>query len=190
MRTSALGHGATALPRRHFDTRHQAGDPDAAVAVAFHEFASTIQKSVHGATRDPELAADATQEAFASLLREARAGRYPTFTRAWLYRAAMNVAVSRQRRAAVARRSAPRLVRLDLSIEPEAIALEHERSSDLRSRLARLNQSERTALVMLASGASGEEIAVHLGKTRGATRTLICRARARLRLLTDEQDAA
>jgi RNA polymerase sigma factor (sigma-70 family) len=143
-----------------------------------------------GATRDPELAADITQDAFLRLLNEVRAGRYPDNPGAWLYRTASNLVVSRARRTAVARRFAPRLVRHDDVPSPERIALERERSRDMERVLATLPMVERAALLMAAQGLSGEEIAAHLGKTHGAARTLLFRARTRLRRVIAERDSA
>jgi DNA-directed RNA polymerase specialized sigma24 family protein len=40
---------------------------------------------------------------------------------------------------------------------------------------------ERTALLMAAQGVSGIEIADYLGRSPAATRTMMCRARLRLR---------
>jgi RNA polymerase sigma-70 factor (ECF subfamily) len=156
----------------------------------FDEHEGRIHGMALAATRDPDAAADITQDAFIRLLREAQAGRYPDNAGAWLYRTASNLAISRARRVAVARRFAPRLVRSEETQGPEPIALEHERSRAMRDLLARLQPVERTALVMAAQGLSGEEIAAHLGRSHGATRTLLSRARRRLRAAMDEWEAA
>jgi DNA-directed RNA polymerase specialized sigma24 family protein len=42
---------------------------------------------------------------------------------------------------------------------------------------------------MAAQGASGEEIATHLGRSPGATRVLLLRARKRLRIAMTEREA-
>ena len=133
------------------------------------------------ATRDPELAEDVTQEAFVKLLTEARAGRYPDNTGAWLYRAVSNLVISRARRAEVARRYAPRLADVGAPDQPDVVALRREGHDELRRALAALSMDERTALMLAASGATGMEIAARLGRSHGATRALMCRARSRLR---------
>ena len=51
----------------------------------------------------------------------------------------------------------------------------------LDSALARLSLADRTALVLAAHGATGEEIARRLGRSHAATRTLLSRARQRIR---------
>jgi DNA-directed RNA polymerase specialized sigma24 family protein len=47
--------------------------------------------------------------------------------------------------------------------------------------LAGLSASDRNALVLAAQGYHGPEIAASLGRTSGATRTLLCRARSKVR---------
>jgi RNA polymerase sigma-70 factor (ECF subfamily) len=166
--------------------------PDAAALASYIEATfSEHQGRIYGlslaTTRDPDAAADITQEAFIRLLGEARVGRFPDNPGAWLYRTATNLAISRARRAEVARRIGPRLVRRDDPGTPEGIAIEHERTLMMRSALGRLSPLERTALVMAAQGISGEVIAAHLGKSHGATRTLLLRARRRLRDVAERE---
>jgi RNA polymerase sigma-70 factor (ECF subfamily) len=132
-------------------------------------------------TRDPEAAEDVTQEAFIRLLTEARAGRIPDNVGGWLYRAVSNLIISRARRAEVARRLAPRLADVATPEQPDAVAVRREGQAELRKALASLSADERTALLLAASGASGVEIAAQLGRSHGATRALMCRARTRLR---------
>jgi RNA polymerase sigma-70 factor (ECF subfamily) len=133
------------------------------------------------ATRDPELAEDVTQEAFIKLLTEARAGRCPDNAGAWLYRAVSNLVISRARRAEVARRLAPRLLDIGAADQPDVIAARRESQAELRTALAVLSPDERTALLLSASGATGLEISARLGRSHGARRALMCRARTRLR---------
>jgi RNA polymerase sigma-70 factor (ECF subfamily) len=166
---------------------------DAAIAAFVTDAYTAHESSIHGllfaVAGDREVAADATQEAFLRLLREARAGRIPDHPGAWLYRAGANLIISRARRAATARRFAPRLVAREGTGDPERAALEHERSADMRQVLLSLSPIERMALVMAAQGLAGEEIARHLGKSHAATRTLMSRARMRLRQELAAQEA-
>jgi RNA polymerase sigma-70 factor, ECF subfamily len=133
-------------------------------------------------TRDPELAEDVTQEAFLRLFTEARAGRIPDNVGAWLFRASANLVVSRARHAAVARRFAPTLARFDGPAQPDAVAILSEQQEEVRIALSRLSDTDRDALLLAAHGATGAEIAHHLGRSPVATRTLLSRARGRLRL--------
>lgn len=151
------------------------------IAAAYDLHASSIYGLALRAGRDPELAADVTQEAFARLLAEGRQGRYPDNVGGWLYRTSTNLIVSRARRVSVARRFAGRLVSRDEWDAPDAIALGNEQHRELDAALATLSVDDRIALVMAAQGASGEEIAERLGRTHAATRTHLTRARARLR---------
>lgn len=160
------------------------------VAACFDAHEQAVHGLMLATLRDSEQAADVTQEAFLRLLSEAQAGRYPDNARAWLYRTATNLAVSRIRRTTVARRLAPRLLRRDEPAGPEGIAVERERSEWMRDVLLRLSPTERIALVMAAQGESGEAIAAHIGKSHTATRTLLFRARQRLRDALEEREAA
>ncbi len=151
------------------------------ISTAFRDHSAAIRGGALRLTRDPEVAADVTQEAFLRLFAEAQAGRFPDNVGGWLYRTSTNLVISRARRAAVARRFEPRLVRFDGPPEPDALAILNEQYQELQLGLTRLSATERVALTMAANGASGEDIAVHLGRSHGATRTLLSRARTHLR---------
>src|SRR6267142_7151743 len=79
------------------------------------------------ATRDRELAEDLLQEAYLRLLREMQAGRTPDNSRAWLFRVASNLVVSRARRRAVAGRWLSHLVQRDTGEAADAEMLRQER---------------------------------------------------------------
>ena len=74
------------------------------ITNAYEQHAASVHGITLRSTRDPEVAADVTQEAFIRLLTEAQAGRFPDNVGGWLYRTSANLVISRQRRAAVARR--------------------------------------------------------------------------------------
>lgn len=162
---------------------------DAAIAAAFDAHSASIYGLALRATRDPELAADVTQEAFLRLLTEGQRGRYPDNVGGWLYRTSANLVISRARRASVARRLAPRLLSHDEPDGPEGITLANEQHRELDAALGTLSVEDRVALVMSAQGASGEEIAAHLGRSHAATRTHLTRARARLRAAVLRREA-
>lgn len=160
------------------------------VDLAYREHASSTYASAMRTTRDPDAAADVTQEAFMRLLTEARKGRRPDNTAAWLCRAATNVAISRARRTVVARRLAPRLLDRSTPDQPETLVLEYERGSELARVLGGLRPLERRALILAAQGMPGSEIAQNLGRSHGATRAMMCRARGRLRVSLVQGSAA
>jgi RNA polymerase sigma-70 factor, ECF subfamily len=154
---------------------------DETVAAAYRDHAAAIRGKALQLTRDPELAADITQEAFLRLFLEVQAGRAPDNIAAWLYRTSANLIVSRARRTAVAHRFAPRLLRDDEPVQPEAIAVLRETREEVNRVLSSLSTTDRAALILAAHGATGLEIADRLGRSHVAARTLLSRARGRLR---------
>ncbi len=64
---------------------------------------------------------------------------------------------------------------------PEAVVLDHEASLALAAALATLPKATRTALLLAASGYPGAEIAAAIGRSDTATRTMMSRARLKLR---------
>ncbi len=136
-------------------------------------------------TRDRESAEDILQETFIRLIREVRAGRMPSKVRPWLYRVAANAAISRSRRGASLIRLLPRLVERGEPAQPEGEFLRAERDAALHAALGSLSAEGRVALVLAAQGFDGRQIAASIGRTEGATRTLMCRSRIQLRLLLE-----
>jgi len=141
-------------------------------------------------TRDASAAEDLAQEAFLRLSTEVRAGRMPDNVGAWLHRVGVNLATSRGRRASVAERRKAELVERGSAPSPEMAALEAEEHRTLRAALETLGETDRRALVLAAHGYRGPEIARRIGRTEGATRTLLCRARSKLRNQMVEAGAA
>lgn len=167
------------------DLRENACDGTGAPAFdlerVYQDHATPLRRWLTTRTRDADAADDIAQEAFARLTREVRAGRPPDEPGAWLYRVAHNLAASRGRHAAVAERHASWLATPQSVPGPETCALEDETRGLLGSILAELPRVDREAVVLAAMGHRGPEIARHLGRSDGATRTLLCRARARIR---------
>src|SRR6185369_14250133 len=115
--------------------------------TAYELHSAGIYGMALGSTRDPELAADVTQDAFLRLMTEVQRGRAPDNVGGWLYRATTNLIVSRARRAAVARRLAPRLLRRDSPDQPDHLALGNERRTELGDALASLATADRVVLM-------------------------------------------
>lgn len=136
---------------------------------------------IRAATGDDQVAEDVLQEAFLRLVREVAAGRVPANVHAWLFKVASNVLVSQVRRARTAERHLSDLVLDRLAASPEQYVLEAERDDAVHDALQGLPIDARLAILLAAQGFTGHEIAVTLGRTDGAVRTLLCRARLRVR---------
>jgi RNA polymerase sigma-70 factor (ECF subfamily) len=153
-----------------------------AFAEAYEELAPGLRRYALARTRDEALAEDIVQDAFLRLADEERAGRTPDSRRAWLYRVALNIIISRSRRADVARRRTPPVTLDDLTTaSPEDVVLASERDDAVRATLRAASPVARRSLVLAAEGYSGREIARAIGRTEGATRTLMSRARGDMR---------
>lgn len=154
---------------------------EAELAAIYEERRGEILAFLVGMTRDPDVAEDLLQDTFIRLVREARAGRMPEQVRPWLYRTAANAAIDRGRRGASLARLLPRLLDRSEPDPPEHAYLRSERDAALHAALGRLPADRRAALLLAARGFSGHEVADLLGRTEGATRTLLCRARLEMR---------
>jgi RNA polymerase sigma-70 factor (ECF subfamily) len=174
-RKRSAGVGVPTLERSGMDV----------VLAAYDAHHDELYAFLVGATHDPAAAEDLLQEAFLRLVREVRRGQPPEQLRAWLYRVAANLATSRGRRLSSARRWFDRFGvperRAALEEPPEHRLLRHEAVDDLDDVLSCLDRDARAALLLAAEGFSGREIAAALGRSEAATRTLMCRARIRVR---------
>ena len=151
------------------------------VMAAYDENQRRLTSFAYALTRDADAADDLVQEAFLRLVKEHAAGREPENVTAWLFRVCANLAKSRGRRGVVARRFLERPPAEETEVAAEVEILRHETSEALVAALAILTDEARTAVVMAAQGFSGREIAEVLGRTETSTRTLMFRARERLR---------
>jgi RNA polymerase sigma factor (sigma-70 family) len=129
-------------------------------------------------TGDPAQAEDLVQEVFVRALESP-----PTNPRPWLFAVALNLArdggrasVRRERHLTLlagehAGRAAP---------PPDEELEQRERTAMVRSALATLTETDRSALLLKAEGLSYDEIASALGLAKGAVGTTLARARKRL----------
>ena len=157
------------------------GRPAAAwdAAAAYGLYRDRIYASVLRSVRDEEVAADIVQEAFLELVRAGLRGGPPDNEAAWLHRVAANRVVDWSRRRA---RWAGRVPPPDEAEEaPEAAVLRREAHRELHAALDTLPPETRRALLLEGEGYQPAEIAQTIGRTSQATRTLLCRARRRLR---------
>jgi RNA polymerase sigma-70 factor, ECF subfamily len=175
--------GIAAATRGPIVAARRRADPmlERVVMAAYDDHARDLHAFARALVRDPEAAEDLVADAFERLIREARAGRRPDDVRAWLFRVTGNLVLSRGRRVATARRHLARLVDRRHAPSPEEGHLDRAIDARLLDALAALSTASRVAVVMAAHGASGREIAQAIGRSEAATRTLLTRARQRLR---------
>ena len=145
-----------------------------------HGAPAALRRRLTALTHDPATAEDIAQEAYLRLVIEIRAVGVPDNMGGWLWRVAHNLVVSRGRRLAVAERHRAELLPESMSTSPETIAIRAEAEREVLDALAELDTTGRTAVTMAAWGVTGPEIAQAIGRTDNATRTLLCRARARV----------
>ncbi len=132
--------------------------------------------------RDPEMAADMTQDAFVKAYKNYATLEKPENARAWLYQIAHRVALDEIRRRKIIRflpwtgeskGSAP---------SAEHLALEGRLSGEMQRALARIPERQRAALLLAElHDLTGLELASALGVSHVAARALLTRARESLR---------
>jgi len=161
--------------------QHQALSTAEAVAAAYDQHQRELYAFLVRTTRSVDAAEDILQECFLRFGREVSAGRAPDNVRAWLYRVASNLALSRGRHLQVLDRFQRRAAPISHADSAEVEVLRRERSTLLMASLAELPRDARAGLLLAAQGFSGAEVASLLGRSETSTRTMLSRARARLR---------
>jgi RNA polymerase sigma-70 factor (ECF subfamily) len=132
--------------------------------------------------RDPELAADLTQDAFVKAYRAYDSLQKPENARAWLYQIAHRVALDDIRRKKIVR-FVP-IVGEARSTTPSAehLVMDARLSGDLQRALEKIPERQRTALLLAElHDLTGLELAAALGVSHVAARALLTRARESLR---------
>ncbi len=132
--------------------------------------------------RDPEMAADMTQDAFVKAYKNYASLEKPENARAWLYQIAHRVALDEIRRRKIIRflpwtgeskGSAP---------SAEHLVMEARLSGDMQRALARIPERQRAALLLAElHDLTGLELAAALDVSHVAARALLTRARESLR---------
>jgi RNA polymerase sigma-70 factor (ECF subfamily) len=161
-------------------------DANALTAVAFDRYHAELYSFLRRATRDEPAAEDLLQDAFLRLTIEARADRTPDNIRAWLYAVAANLVVSRGRRRSTVlgwlSRQRATVGSSGTSESAESSVIKRERRRGIEIVLDSLPADARTALLLAGEGFRGREIAEAIGRSYAATRTLMTRARIRVRV--------
>jgi len=160
--------------------QHQA-EIDGIVGTAYATYAGSVRRYLTGVTHDSGAAEDLTHDAFLRLTLEVGAGRTPDDIGAWLHRVGHNLAMSRGRRIQVADRHVAELARPHAAPSPESAAIHDEERRAAVDALKLLPLVHQQAMILASFGVGGPEIAQSIGRSQGATRTLLCRARARMR---------
>ncbi|MGZ8528109.1 MAG: RNA polymerase sigma factor [Candidatus Limnocylindrales bacterium] len=155
---------------------------DAFIEELFARHQGEIYAYLYRMVRDPEMAADMTQDAFVKAYRNYASLADPTHARAWLYQIAHRVALDEFRRRKIIRflpwtgeshGSAPSV---------EHLAMESRLSAPLQRALDKIPERQRAALLLAElHDLTGLELAAALGVSHVAARALLTRARESLR---------
>jgi len=164
------------LPDRDLLSAHCGGDPDA-FGELFRRHRDRMWALALRTTRDPEMAADAVQEAFIAAFRRADSFRGEAAVTTWLHRIVVNSCLDRLRRTKA-------VVPLpDADLLALADAHDHHHSVDVRldvtAALETLPEGQRMALVLVdMHGLSIAEAASILNVAEGTIKSRCARGRA------------
>jgi len=169
------------LTDRELLSAHCAGDPDA-FGELFRRHRDRMWALAVRTTRDPEMAADAVQEAFIAAFRRADSFRGEAAVTTWLHRIVVNSCLDRLRRV----KPVANLPDADLS----ALADPHDHHHsvdvrlDVRAALEKLPEGQRMALVLVdMHGLSTAEAAGVLDVAEGTIKSRCSRGRAAMATL-------
>ncbi|HEY7524220.1 MAG TPA: RNA polymerase sigma factor [Candidatus Limnocylindrales bacterium] len=141
--------------------------------------------------RDPELAADLTQDAFVKAYRNYATLEKPENARAWLYQIAHRVALDELRRRKIVRFLPWTGESRGAAPSVEHLAMDLRLSGDLERALAKIPERQRAALLLAElHDLTGLELAASLGVSHVAARALLTRARESLRQALAAERAA
>ena len=141
--------------------------------------------------RDPELAADLTQDAFVKAYRNYNVLEKPENARAWLYQIAHRVALDHIRRQKIVRFMPWTGESHGAAPSTERLVMDAHLSGDLQRALDRIPERQRAALLLAElHDLTGLELAAALGVSHVAARALLTRARESLRQALASERAA
>jgi RNA polymerase sigma-70 factor (ECF subfamily) len=141
--------------------------------------------------RDPELAADLTQDAFIKAYRAYDHLEKPENARAWLYQIAHRVALDHIRRQKIVRFLPWTGESRGAVPSAEHLVMESRLSGDLQRALQKIPERQRAALLLAEiHDLTGLELAAALGVSHVAARALLTRARESLRQALAAERAA
>ena len=132
--------------------------------------------------RDPDLAADIAQEVWIQIFRALPSFRGDAQFGTWIHRIAVNRTLNALRRTR-------RLAAVEVDVEDDSASVEPEAersilAASIEEAAAKLSPGARTVFLLHdVEGYTHEEIAAQLGITAGGSKSLLFKARAKLRLL-------
>jgi RNA polymerase sigma-70 factor (ECF subfamily) len=183
--------GAAAWLRRTMTEAWDRGEAAAFVEGLFAKHHAEIYAYLVRMLRDPELAADLTQDAFVKAYRAHGSLEKDENARAWLYQIAHRVALDELRRRRIIRMVPWSGESRGAAPSTEHLAMEVRLSGPLERALARIPERQRAALLLAeVHDLTGLELAAALGVSHVAARAILTRARESLRrALAQEQEA-
>ena len=132
--------------------------------------------------RDPEVAADMTQDAFIKAYKNYETLEKPENARAWLYQIAHRVALDEIRRRKIVRFFPWTGESHGAAPSAEHLVMDARLSGDMQRALERIPERQRAALLLAElHDLTGLELAAALGVSHVAARALLTRARESLR---------
>ena len=147
------------------------------VETTFRDHHSALYRYLVHFTGEPELAADAAQDAFAKLVAERPPPAQP---KAWIFRVGTNLVHEegrrRMRRTRLVSGAPPHATVGDPPRPPDRQLEMHEAMARIRPALTTLSERDRTVLLMRHEGFRHREIAEAIGTTTGSVGTMIARA--------------
>ena len=177
--------GAAAVARVAGRAMSETWDKDEAagfVETLFARHHGEIHVYLLRMVRDPELAADLTQDAFVKAYRNYDTLEKPENARAWLYQIAHRVALDEIRRRKIIRFLPWTGESRGAAPSAEHTVMDMRLSGDLQRALDRIPERQRAALLLAElHDLTGVELAAALGVSHVAARALLTRARESLR---------
>ena len=141
--------------------------------------------------RDPEVAADMTQDAFIKAYKNYETLEKPENARAWLYQIAHRVALDEIRRRKIIRFFPWTGESRGAAPSAEHLVMDARLSGDMQRALERIPERQRAALLLAElHDLTGLELAAALGVSHVAARALLTRARESLRQALAAERAA
>lgn len=183
--------GATAVAGRGMSEAWDRDEAAGFVETLFAKHHNEIHVYLLRMVRDPELAADLTQDAFVKAYRNYDTLEKPENARAWLYQIAHRVALDEIRRRKIIRFLPWTGESRGAAPSAEHTVMDGRLSGDLQRALDRIPERQRAALLLAElHDLTGVELAAALGVSHVAARALLTRARESLRqALASEREA-